>query len=181
MSTLGLIRLKRGQYDLAKEAFNSALKLNPQNGFSLINLGDIYFTKQSIKQALYYWQQAADHTPLFHIVQRRLRYLEKTPIDAHYWIHNFRRISIIFRDCLRIDMKPILNHCIIWGGYFLEFCYFPTLPYACGSIKKPHLKPPTCTMMNNIRDWLRVATALFMSKAKCMRPILFWIPTKIKS
>ncbi|MDA1354448.1 MAG: hypothetical protein O3A01_08330, partial [bacterium] len=89
-STQGLIKMAKGHFDLAKEALNAALKLNPKNGVALVNLGDIYFYNHSIKQAIYYWLQAAEHTPLFHIVQRRLRYLDHGEFQPDYWINQFQ-------------------------------------------------------------------------------------------
>lgn len=89
-ATQGLIKMAKGHFDLAKESLNAALKLNPKNGIALVNLGDIYFYNHSVKQALHYWRQAAEFTQLFHIIQRRTRYLDPGNFSPDYWVNQFQ-------------------------------------------------------------------------------------------
>lgn len=58
-SRLGVIYLKIGkEYDDAKEAFKRALKLDPNNGYILNNLGLVYYNQEKNDQAIDCFQKA---------------------------------------------------------------------------------------------------------------------------
>ena len=62
-NNLGEAYDKVGEYDLAVEEFEAALRLNPNYFFALSNLGNIYGKKKKYDQAILYTQKALEQKP----------------------------------------------------------------------------------------------------------------------
>jgi general secretion pathway protein D len=56
----GFEQMQQGKYPAAKESFNTALKLDPQNPYALFNLGTINEREGNIDQAIIYYQMILD-------------------------------------------------------------------------------------------------------------------------
>ncbi|MSR89208.1 MAG: tetratricopeptide repeat protein [Candidatus Margulisbacteria bacterium] len=87
--TKGLAYMMQSQLDKALVQFEAAYTLNPHNPLVLFNLGELYYRKHRLQDAVRYWRQALATGHVFHLLHRRLRYLSLTPETLAHWTELF--------------------------------------------------------------------------------------------
>jgi len=60
---LGALYIEIGRYDEAKNKLDEALKYNPDDAYAHIEMGDLYFKTEKVKEAIWEFRRAADIDP----------------------------------------------------------------------------------------------------------------------
>ena len=121
LSKLARKMMKQGKYREAEEKYNLALKLEQDNIYLLVGLGDLNRKRKRFKDALYYYQRALD-------VEKNNKFALAGMGDAHRALGELDKADELrkrIRNAVFTDERAA-DHLIKYGDMFPEVLKFFT-------------------------------------------------------